>query len=477
MSSAVPSNTVRRPSTPDEHPPRRTGPSTRGTRGADLIAILLLGLVSITIVSVHVAAYQVISPIDEESHIDYTLRAPGWQPTVSGDTWLAQTMREEYCRGKDHGGPPRTNCDTIPLDAKTFALGGYTSGYIAPPTYYNVTAVIGRGIQRLFGFSSPVTGFRLVGVLWLWAGLAFTYLLARRLGAARTASVAVAVLIASSPAVFYSDAIVNPDAASVLIGASVVWAVLRWDTSRSRWSWLLLVGAGALSTGVKVQNGIVDLVPAAYLLLLAAWPAGTWWRSGHRGPIGWDDLRRRLRGVTILGVSATVVAAIWVVLIRVNATLAPAQNPMSVRYTVAALPNGALTQKLGLFMTPLRRAYIPAAYDSIWLTITISVATALFLASVVSAVLFSTWPRQHRAFGWALLIVGVFGAVLMTAANWLVQHQYLPSLSQRYSLTLVPLFAGLLAVSVTHRAQRHALVAIAGVSFLTTLGLLINTMS
>jgi hypothetical protein len=445
-------------------------------RLADLVAVLVLGLFSITIVGIHVAAYQVISPIDEESHIDYTLRAPGWQPAVSGQTWLPETIHEEDCRGKDRGGTPKPHCETLPTDPKAFGLDGYTSGYIAPPTYYNVTAVLGRGIQRLFGFSSPVTGFRLVGALWLWAGLAMTYLLGRRLGAARSAAVAAAVLIGASPAVFYSDAIVNPDAASVLVGSFVVWAVLRWDTSVSRRGWLLLVAAGVVSTGVKLQNGIVDLVPAGYLLLLAAWPVGAWLREGRRGRIAWDDLSRRVRGVTVLGVSACAVAVAWSVLVRVNATLPPARNPMALAFTVAKLPAGALSENIGLFMTPLRRAYIPALYATQWLTVTIDVATWLFLAAVVSAAVFGARSREHRALAWPLLLVGVFGAVLMTEANWVVLHQYISGLSQRYSLTLVPVFAVLVAISVRTRLQRRGLVAIAGASGLVTVCVLLGAL-
>lgn len=451
--------------------------SRRPGRLADLVAVLLLGLVSVTLVGVHVAAYQVISPIDEESHIDYTLRAPGWQPAVSGQTWLPQTMREEFCRGKDRGRPKAPDCATVALDAKTFGLDGYTSGYIAPPTYYDVTAVLGRGIQRLFGFSSPVTGFRLVGALWLWAGLAVTYLLGRRLGAARGAAVAVAVIVASTPAVFYSDAIVNPDAASVLVGAAVVWAVLRWDAASSGPSWLLLVGAGALSTGVKLQNGLVDLVPAGYLLLLAVWPVAGWVRAGRAGAVPWDHLGRRVRGVGVLGISALGVAALWSVLVRVDATLPPAQNPMALAFTVTRLPAGALAGTIGLFMTPLRRAYIPAEYASPWLTVGIDCATWLFIAALVASAVFGTRDRRHRALAWPLLTVAVFGAVLLTVANRVVLHQYIPGLSQRYSLTLVPVFAVLLGVSVEHRAQRVGLIVVAGASGLTTLGVLLAALA
>jgi len=449
--------------------------TSRGRRGwlVDALAILLLGLVSVTLVGVHVATYQVISPIDEESHIDYTLRAPGWQPTVSGDRWLPETMREEACRGKDRGRPAARHCTSVPLDAATFALGGYASAYLHPPTYYDVTAVVGRGIQRLFGLSSPVTGFRLVGVLWLWAGLTVTYRLGRLLGAARTASVAVCVLIAASPAVFYSDAIVNPDAASVLVGAFVCWAVLRWDRSRSRASWALLVAAGVVSTGVKVQNGIVDLVPAGCLLLLAAWPLGGWVRRGRVGPVGWDRLGRRVGGVAVLGGSALAVAVAWTVLVTVNATLPPAKNPMSVKFTFTALPPGALSRTLGQFVEPLERAYIPAAYASTWLSGAIAVATGLLLAGTVAAALLGTRDRVHRAFAWPLLTVAAVGALLMTAANWLLQHQYLPTISQRYCLTLVPAFAVLLAVGVEHRAQRLALAGVAAASGLVTVVVLL----
>lgn len=440
-------------------------------RGA--LAVLILLAVAVVLPVVHIAVYPRISPIDEESHIDYTLRAPGLVPTRSGDLWLQQTMREEACRGKDRGVAPDPSCTQRYRNPRTFGLGGYPSAYVHPPTYYDVTAVLGRGIQHVLGLRSPVTGFRLVGVLWLAGGLLACYGACRGFGAARAPTVAVLVALAASPGVFYPAGIVNPDAASLLVGGLVVGLVHRWDRDTGRDTGgaraLLLVAAGVISTAVKVQNGLVAVLMALYLLLAAVWPLGRWLTGGRRGPAPTDRLGRRVGGVLVLGLSAAVVAIGWTVVVRATATLPPADQPMARQFTVADLPPGSMAAVVGRFTEPLSDQYVPAQYTSGWLTAGTLVLTWLFVATLVWPAVFGSAGARLRVFAWAVLAVGTLGPVLETYANLVLLHQFIPDLSTRYALPIVPAFAVAAALAARTRGQRRGYALVAAASLVTTL--------
>lgn len=459
---------------PEAGSPAAGSPAARRAgRRATAVCVAVLALVSVLVPAIHVDVYREVSPVDELAHIDYTLRAPALVPTVSGDLWLQQTMREAACRGVDRGARPKPDCHTLVSDPRTFALDGYPSGYIHPPTYYDVTAVVGRVLQRVLGLASPVTGFRLVGVLWLFAGLLSVFAAARRFGADRVPTVAVLVMLAATPAVFYPDSIVNPDGASLLVGGLGLWLVHRWDSGSSRTGPLPLVLAGALSTGVKNQNLLIAGVFVLYLLGAALRHVPGWLRSGRRGPLPTDRLGRRVGGAAVLAGAALVVAAAWVVTIRLTATLPPAQQPMAERFTVPALPAGAIRTSLGLFVQPLVGTYIPAQYVSGWLTLFIGVTTWLFVATLVMTAVFLARTPRLRVLAWSLVPVAVFGAVAETLANWVVLHQYIGSPPLRYALPLVPVFAVLAAAAARTRSQSAGYVVVAGGSLVATCAVLL----
>ena len=174
-------------------------PSRRRTgRARDVVIALLLGVVSILFVSLHVEHYTKLSPLDELQHIDYLFRSP--EIVAPGDKVGNEALRQEACRGVDAPAFVLPPCSpTATYDPHVFQEKGYNTAALNTPLYYSITHAVGRVILTLPGVEDMVDAGRLVGALWLWAGLVLTYLAGRRLGADPFTLLAVLTLASRHP--------------------------------------------------------------------------------------------------------------------------------------------------------------------------------------------------------------------------------------------------------------------------------------
>jgi hypothetical protein len=225
---------------------------------------LLLVVVPVLLVSLHVRTYTKLSPIDELQHIDYMFRSPGLHQVKAGTQDSQAAMREEACRGIDavFSAPP---CTDKTLKPAQFQDQGYDTAYIHPPTYYDVTWVAGEAVKAT-GTKSSVTAWRLVGALWLAAGLLLTYAAGVRMGASRLALLGLLILLASAPSILQTNSTVSPDAASTFIGGAALYLLCLWERA-GRWRWAALVGIGFVGTAIKIQDAIVVMLIALYFVL------------------------------------------------------------------------------------------------------------------------------------------------------------------------------------------------------------------
>ena len=198
----------------------------------------LLVLVPVLLVSLHVRAYTTLSPIDELQHIDYMFRSPGIHQVIAGTKDSEPAMREEACRGID-AVFTLPSCAAKTLVPSQFQDQGYDTAYIHPPTYYDITWAAGKAVKPLTGAKNWVTVWRLLGALWLAAGLLLTYAAGIRFGASRLALTGLLVFLASAPSILQTNSTVSPDAASTFIGGAVLYLTLggRGAEGGAGWPW------------------------------------------------------------------------------------------------------------------------------------------------------------------------------------------------------------------------------------------------
>lgn len=433
------------------------------TRVARWLIPVLLVAVAITMVSLHVHLYTKVGPIDELQHIDYLYKSPA--VVAPGDRIGQDAMREEACRGIDYPNFPLPACSTTArYNAGEFQEKGYNTASANTPLYYSITHFFAAGLQRVAGVGDLVTAGRLVGGLWLGAGLVIALLAGRRLGASRWSLAALLVTIACVPAVVYPSSTISPDAASFTVGAGVLWVTLWWEERpQHRWPALLLVTVCVLA--LKMTNIVALAAAGIYMLLrliqLRMAPAdGLGSTDRSSGP---QSVRPWVTGGVVLAASAVATAAGWLAIQAALAHGDPRDVPMNQLFATSSLRVSPLVGNLGNWITPLSNAWASVGNPELT-TVLQRIGPLLIAAGILAAAILGEGALRIRALAWACLGTAFFGATVFIVVSFYAQSVYFPP-PARYGDTLVPVMTVLTALSVKTRPAKVVLglVAVASV--------------
>jgi hypothetical protein len=417
-------------------------------------------------VLLHVRAYTVLSPIDELQHLDYLDQASRFGLVQPGERVGELAMREEACRGIDAPGFVTPPCDAPELSPDQFQELGINTASSHPPVYYVVAGLGARLIDALPGIDSFLTAGRLTGTLFLAAGVVLTYVLARRLRARAAAAMGAAGLVATTPVVLHSSAVVNNDAPSLLIGAGVVLAALAVAEGRLRpWSLALLT---MVATSLKVTN--LAVVGCALLVLLMS--------SGYRALS--DPRSSRFKAATthmlwpvVIGGLALVPPLAWAIVGHANAVSDAPVAPMTANSQVESIGIDHFVANLFSTLTPVQNAYVSLSLNTP-LIVTLMIGFNLVLAA---AVVGRGWGGSSddvatlvaRASLLCMLLAGPLFVLLVFA----FAGSYV-AIPPRYGLSLVPAAAAVLAVAASsRRIGRVGLPLVGVVSVLATWSVLV----
>jgi hypothetical protein len=430
---------------------------------------MLLCLIAVGLVAVHVRAFTLTSPVDELQHIDYLIRGSRGHIVRVGERVGQDAMREEACRGKDlqHPLPP---CEAERLRPEDFPGGGYSTASAHPPTYYVLTGIAAQGLRDVLGFESIVTAARLLGAVWLAAGLLLTWALGRRYGLDWPALLGAVLLLASAPIVMHSSATVNPDATALAVGGAVFLAAA--GVGRTMWATPVLVAVGVLAGLTKLTNLVAIGAAAIYLLVQVWWS----WRDGERssryswrGRIHWAPV-----GISVLALgSGLVAAAAWVLLTYERALVDPAALPTSQMFAVTSLPVGQLLATFLAFVTPVRESFIVEPLrDAPLLVMFMQIFDRLLIAGVLGTIWFSAARAPLRALALGTGVTMVIAGPLFAIVIYVLEQAIVPPLP-RYALALAPALVVVLAWAARRPPWSWFLLALGCVSVaIMVLGLL-----
>lgn len=251
-----------------------------------LLVVVGLMLLTTPLVARYAYGHPSLSRADEYVYIDSVDKAMHGEITRQGASVDEYAMDLLACEGIELYGPMGDRCGG-PYDTSTFPYrGGITSADIHSPVYYFTTAALTKVVQVVTPVDDLLVAARMTGAIWLALGLAALIALARELGAPRTASAAVALLVLAAPSVRWTNAYVTPDALNLLAGSLIAIAAVRYV--RGRWSPWILVGLSALAAAVKAQNSIAAALAALFLLVYAITVADgrSWRRTGRFAAVG-----------------------------------------------------------------------------------------------------------------------------------------------------------------------------------------------
>jgi hypothetical protein len=233
------------------------------------LAVVTFLLLAIALTLGLIAAHRgsPMSIFDEPTHADYAYRIAHGQIPERG-TLLSPEIRHEWsCRGGPAGLtlPP---CNATEYPASLYPNRGENYNFGHPPLYYAITGYAARGLDALVPGDHFVTLGRMVGSLWLFAGMIVLYLGLRRFGARWPFAFGGAALLAVCPGVLHASSTITNDAAAVLCGAVAVY-LLAGLLMENRISWVAAALATFFATATKVMNALPLIVLAAVILIMA----------------------------------------------------------------------------------------------------------------------------------------------------------------------------------------------------------------
>jgi hypothetical protein len=396
------------------------------------LVTVVFGLVALVVVVPAASGPGGVSPVDEFWYTDALDKANRGELTNTGDKVDSYARQVMVCRGLIGVHPPSVVCG-VPQPDASLPLNGYTAADIHPPTYFFLTAAVGKVI-RLTGVTDDLLiAGRLVGALWLTLGMLAMVSLGRAWGAGWLVPVLTAVATGTSPLLVSVSGYLTPDALGLLVGAGVLLAVNWWQ--RGRLPAALLLVAAVVPALVKVPFVLAPLFGA--LLLLVA---------GLAGQTAW---RRVLVGAALLVGGAGAGAVLWQQLRGMLAVADPVLHPG----TDEPVGVSSFVRYLGYYLEMIpdsSGAPIPVAPT---LAVAVMPFAWLLLAAALGGILLRDREDRLLPVCWAGLSGMVLGSVVLSLIVLVASGGFLIG-TPRYGLALLPLFA------VPLMCTRHAIVVL-----------------
>ena len=441
----------------------------RLTLAAVLVAVAVL-------VGLHVRDHPALSHLDELQHMDYTLKSPFHVPRL-GDTFGQEAMEEAACRGIDY--PLRLSidalndwlhltgergvamispdsvrrvelpdCRSLLMTPEQFPQYGINTASPHPPVYYTITALGGSVFEAVPGVDSPVTGARLMGILWLGAAAIVLWYALGSLGASSYTKALLIGLLAVAPLVLHESSIINPDSTALLGGALVLAAALRWEAGRAP-GWLLPL-ASLVAVWLKFTNSVAVGAAAVYLAVRAWQQRGALNRQGIRSVAA-------VCGITVALTAASIFT--WSAVQDARGHIPAEQLPTNAIYQVDSFQWERIGDELLSVVTPLRDPFVPDTLPRNLLEPLGDLLNLLVLAGIGAVALFAARGSQHRALGAAAATGMVATGVVTMVTSYLTLGIYFDT-NPRYGLSLLPFAVAAFVPVLDNRVIRWGLTAV-----------------
>ncbi|HWL02460.1 MAG TPA: hypothetical protein VNQ52_08835 [Microbacteriaceae bacterium] len=406
-----------------------------------IVTLVVAGGYMVTVTLLHSPA---LSPIDEVVYIDYLEKL--WrQGVIHSGEYLGDLARQLYaCHGVIPFGRMGPECGTDLSDSAAFPYGGYSSGEGYPPVQFWIVRTVGDALSLIPGVGQ-VTGWRLVGTLWLMGGLVFSYLIARRMRIVGWGFVAVSLAIVASPLGYWSFSFVSTDAPIFCLGAILLWLAIRFARGEVSGWWLVGVaalGATFKPTGIAVVGLVLIYLVARRIRALRA--EGRDARGVLRGLLGPQV------GLPLLAfIMAVAVQFAWT---RIVPLLAISRD--SADQGVAVPPTVDLFgQQFTNFLGGALRLVVPQADSATNIFLPL---TWLAIAGVIGSLLMMPRGSRDRSLPIAVLLAFLLAAPFLTAGIVVASGSFFP-MPPRYGLALMP---ALIVVTVPLLRNRWAIRAL-----------------
>ena len=438
----------------------------------------LLVLFALVSVVVHVPQNEQISPIDEFVYSDYLDKVPTEGVVRQGEETGDYARSLVKCNGVLlYLEPDAEQCATSEqLPDGAFPFGGRTSADIYTPAYFVVTWAAAQPLIWL-GVDDLLDAGSYVGFLWLAGALLFLYGALRQMAVPRLVGLALGLLVAASPAAFWSSTYVSTDAPAMTFGAAVLFVVVRLLSGRRGGGALVVLSA--LAVLFKVQN--IAVVGMAALVLVGSGAVGLWERRrvspapasdplASDAPASGSEVRQRsaVRFIVVGVLSAVLAVAVQVAWTAVRAMISVGPSPDQA--TGSPLSARALVRESFKFLGGIPLDPTGAANGAA-ISLAGFVLWAVTLGGLIGVAF--VWRPLTTAWSlaWATMVIALLLGPLLVLGVSVSEGYYFP-LPARYGLSLLPSFVLAAGVFLGSRpaAGRVLLAVAAPVAVLTLFG-------
>lgn len=441
-------------------PARPRGAAARMRRPLLLPMVLLAAELTI-LVAVHVGQFVELSPVDELMHFDNVVRSS--EPDLildERDPIAQETLQEVGCRrihdsswsvaGADD---PCRRAAYDPNDAWWHGLNS-SVGHV--PLYYLVTGLAARSLRAVVPAFGLLTWARLLGIAWALAGCYLVLRCAVLLRVRPMAVAAVLAMVLAVPAQLEASAMVNPDAALLLVGGGLLFTALHVESRR--WPWWTLPVAVALAILVDPSSFIAVLFVGGYFVV----------RALRRGQPTRHRFAHVAMALAVVLVSAATTLA-WTVSFRALTDRADfTGSPQAVAYATERLAPADVVGRSAVFalLPPIDQPHAPAALRTPVLEVLVAAAGLLLVAAVVGAALRARSGDPLDALAGATTLALLSGAPLLILATFTVSRLYF-GIPSRYGLSALAPMA-LVVAGTTGPVGRTVTAVVATALFGTT---------
>ncbi|WP_062316825.1 ArnT family glycosyltransferase [Demequina maris] len=401
--------------------------SFRDSRRSRLAVLALyLAVAAAIVVPVVLGPGTAMSRIDEPTHADYAFRAAHFEIPYAGSI-ISPEIREAWaCVGQERYELPDCGEDA---DAWEFPYEGQQYNFSHPPLYYFAVGLPARAIDALVPALDFLTAARLLGVLWLGLGMFVMFVALRRWRIDPAAAIIAPLLLPAFPRVLHAVTTVNPDAATVLIGASAVWIAARIFVDDDV-DWRL----PALLAGVAGMTKTIAAIPFIALgALLAFRMLRDWRRSRPRG-----------RDAAIVGGMAGAILVPYAIWQAWQGTRGDPnwQNPLVGLNTrdVLGLPGSEWLETAFSGLNLASDYYLQEPLNVALMISWTRLLNFLVIGAIFGVIVACAKEPARRSLGWMVMAGTILYPTVVQMQAYLntAVPQYFPNVTGRYGLALIP---------------------------------------
>lgn len=400
--------------------PARVDDWLEARRGlAWVLVSVMLAVAAVIIVVPAATGRGGLSPLDEFWYTDALVKADRGELSNTGDKVGDYARQVMACRGVLGINAPSPACG-VPQPDSAVPLRGVTAADVHPPTYFFLTAAMGKAVRAVGLTNDVLIAGRLVGVLWLTLGMLAMMALGRAWGAGWVVPLLTAAATGASPLMVSVTGYLTPDALGLLVGACSLITVSLWQRGHLP-SFVLLLTA-ALPAFVKVPLVLAPLFGAVLVLVACL-----------AGQIPW---RRALLGATLLVGGAGAGAVLWQQVRGALAVGAPVMHPDADQPVAFS----SFAKYFGYYVDVIpvsSGAPIPVAS---LLAIAVQPLSWLLAATAFGGLLFRRRTDPLLPVCWAGSTGMVLGSIVLSLLVLIASGGFLIG-TPRYGLALLPLFA------------------------------------